>query len=206
MSSRDLPPHERREFQRLLVLEQIDGSFGSTPVRLVDVSATGARIEHEGSMNLDQRERLRFDWRGETIEVLAQTTRIDQNHSGLHFLEECDAMRRFITASATEILRARIANALGDRDPRLGATDALDRRTGEREWGYITYTFTDGAWSHNSSPVPDQPPNGFTISAEESDEQVQLLCRTYEAGDVESRKMTRLLAELSVAAVEEHDS
>ena len=46
--------------------------------------------------------------------------------------------------------------------------------------------------------IHDQPENGFTVAANESEEQIQMLCRTYESGDAESRRMTRMIAELSV--------
>jgi len=36
------------------------------------------------------------------------------------------------------------------------------------------------------------------VLADESDEQIDLLCRTFESGDAESRSMTRMIAELSV--------
>ena len=52
--------------------------------------------------------------------------------------------------------------------------------------------------------LPDQPENGFTVSAAEPDDQVELLCQTYESGDEESRRLTRLLAELSAASVAIH--
>jgi hypothetical protein len=47
--------------------------------------------------------------------------------------------------------------------------------------------------------IADQPADGFTIAAGETEDQVALLCQTYESGDEEARRMTRMLAELSVA-------
>ena len=37
------------------------------------------------------------------------------------------------------------------------------------------------------------------LAAGEPDEQAAMLCRTYETGDAEARKLTRMLAELSVS-------
>ncbi|HYO79629.1 MAG TPA: hypothetical protein VE010_24400, partial [Thermoanaerobaculia bacterium] len=55
-------------------------------------------------------------------------------------------------------------------------------------------------WTSEKSATAEQPPDGFTIAAAEPEEQVALLCRTYESGDTEARQLTRMLAELSVAA------
>jgi hypothetical protein len=59
--------------------------------------------------------------------------------------------------------------------------------------------FTDGEWHSAFVSIADQPADGFTIAAGETEDQVALLCQTYESGDEEARRMTRMLAELSVA-------
>ena len=65
--------------------------------------------------------------------------------------------------------------------------------------GFVTWTLKSGEWSSHRSLLPDQPLEGFTIPASEPDEQVAMLCGTYEAGDTEARRLTRMLAELSFA-------
>jgi hypothetical protein len=44
--------------------------------------------------------------------------------------------------------------------------------------------------------------NGFTISADEPAEHVALLCETYESSDAESRKLIKVMAELSISKAE----
>ena len=63
----------------------------------------------------------------------------------------------------------------------------------------MSYRLNADGWKHRRSLLPDQPPDGFTIHANVSSEEVDLLCRTYETGDAEARRLTRLMAELSVA-------
>jgi hypothetical protein len=63
---------------------------------------------------------------------------------------------------------------------------------------FVTWTLGDDGWKTHRSRLPDQPPNGFTVSAGEPEEQIALLCRTYESGDTQARHLTRMLAELSV--------
>ncbi len=190
---------ERRHFQRLALVEPIDGWFGDFAVRLVDVSATGALIEYEEAIPADARALLRFYWRGEDVEVMAETVRTKASRSGLHFLEENDALRRLIANSATEMLVALEANARGDRDTNLVGDETLTAAWRRPASGYIRWIFDPPSWTSEHSATADQPPNGFTIAAAEPEEQVALLCRTYESGDAEARKLTRMLAELSVA-------
>ena len=49
---------------------------------------------------------------------------------------------------------------------------------------------------------PEQPINGFTISAEVSPKYLEMLCKTYEKMDDEGRRLTRILAELSINKAE----
>jgi hypothetical protein len=191
---------ERRQFQRLNLAEPVDAWFGDYAVRLLNLSATGALVESDDVLPDDARGLLRFFWRGEELELLAKTARQLATQTGLEFLEESDLLCNLITASATELLLAQQANAMGNReanvfgDQTLTAASSLARST-----GYVTWTLGDGGWHARRSLLPDQPPNGFTIPAGEPEDQVALLCQTYESGDTESRRLTRMLAEISVA-------
>lgn len=192
---------ERREFQRLNLRSPIDAWFGDWQVELVDVSARGALIAHEmeeipmGSCAL-----LRFFWRGEEIEIFSQTVRVEGGRVGLSFADDNETLRKFITQSAMEVVRAQEANASGDRARNIVGDQTLTSASERLRAGYVCLSLVDGTWTRRFSLLPDQPDDGFTVSMVEPEEQIQLLCRTYEVGDVESRRLTRLLAELSVAA------
>jgi hypothetical protein len=191
---------ERRQFQRLNLVEPVDGWFGDFAVRLLNVSATGALIESDEPLPDDARALLRFFWRGTELEILAKTARQLAVQTGLEFLEDSETLRALIADSATELLRAQEANALGQRDANIVGDETLTAASaGARLAGYVTWTFGDAGWKARRSLLPDQPPDGFTVAASEPEDQVSLLCRTYEAGDAEARRLTRMLAEISVA-------
>lgn len=192
---------ERRQFQRLTLTQPLDGWFGDYPVSLVDISAGGALIEHQGDIAPDSRGLLRFFWRGTEVEILAETVRRDDHHTGIHFLEETETLRELIAISATEILLALEANARGDRSANVVGEETITSAWAAKSIGYVQWILTpEGTWKSQRSLLPDQPENGFTIAAGEAADQVALLRSTYENGDEESRRMTRMLAELSVAA------
>ncbi|HYH10496.1 MAG TPA: PilZ domain-containing protein [Thermoanaerobaculia bacterium] len=191
---------ERRHFQRLVLLEPLDGWFGDYAVRLIDVSATGALIEHDEEIPADARALLRFFWGGEEIELTAETARSLGYRTGIRFIEESEPLLRFIATSAKEMLIALEANARGDREANVVGDETLTAAWRRPAAGFIRWIFGSHGWKAEHSLLPDQPENGFTIAAAEPDEQVELLCRTYEGGDTEARRLTRMLAELSVAA------
>lgn len=189
---------ERRAFQRLTLAEPLDGWFGDFAVRLVDVSASGAQIEHEDSIPGDARGLLRFFWRGVEVEILAETARlIHRQRIGVRFLEESEPLRTLLAMSAEEVLRALEANARGDRAANVVGDETLTSAWRTQVTGYVCWILENDAWHPHRSNDSEQPENGFTISASEPDEQVAMLRRTYETGDAEARRMTRMLAQLS---------
>lgn len=191
---------ERRGYQRLNLVRPIDGWFGDYAVRLIDVSARGALVESDETLPAGARALLRFYWRGEELELLAETARLDDPQIGITFVDDSPDLRRILAASATELLRAQEANAGGQRERNVIEGDAtLTAASTLHRSGYITWILSDGQWIRRHSLLPDQPPDGFTISASESEEQVEMLRTTYEHGDDEARRLTRLLAEISVA-------
>lgn len=192
---------EQRGFQRLNLTRPVDAWFGDFSVQLTNVSAIGAAITHEEEIPAGSRALLRFFWGGEELELLAEIVRSGSRQSALKFVEDSEALRRHLAASASELLRAQEANLSGDRDRNVVGDETLTAASqGVEIGGFVVCTLTADGWKRRKSLLPDQPREGFTVAAREPEEQIDLLCRTYEAGDPEARRLTRLLAELSVAA------
>ncbi len=195
---------ERREFQRLLLTRPIGGSFGDTKVRIVDVSATGAHVEVDSELALGDTGPLRFTWRDSLVTIPAEIVRVSDGQAGLKFTEDSSLLRDLIARSASDVLRAQLANMTGQREQNFLVGDETLTASSARLLGstsYVSMIFEAGAWKRRKSLLPDQPPDGFTVSAAEADDQVALLCDTYAKGDEHQRNLTRLLAELSCATV-----
>ena len=186
--------------ERLNLTKPLDGWFGDFAVQLVEVSTRGASMLHSDELPTGSRALLRFAWRGEELELTAEITRTEGMRSVLDFLDDSARLRELITRSADELHRAREANASGDRERNV-VGDATLTAASERGQGlrtYLVYELADGKWSCRVALLPDQPENGFTVSAAEPQEQIELLQRTFETGDEASRSMTRKIAELSI--------
>jgi len=190
----------RRSFDRLNLTKPIDGTFGDIPVMVVEVSVAGAKIVHDQAIKKGASALLRFEWRGQKLVVLSQVTRSDGARSGLHFLENNEVLVRLVNEWAAEVLNAQQANADGNREDNVVGEGTLTAASaGARALaGFLQYHFTPNGWKCHRALLPDQPEDGFTVSANESQEQIDLLCRTYEGGDAEAKKMTRMIAGLSL--------
>ena len=193
---------ERRKYQRLNLTEPIDGRFDLLPVQVLDVSATGALLLHDGAIAEGARGLLKFPWRGDEIVVVSQVARSDEGRSGLEFVADSEPLRQALSASVLEMLRAQEANADGDRARNVIDGDAtITAAAGMQSVSvFVSYQLTDAGWKKRTMLLPEQPEDGFTVAASVPDDEITTLCRTYEAGDTEARRLTRLLAELSVGA------
>ena len=185
---------------RLNLTRPLDAWFGDFAVQLIEVSAGGASMLHDDELPAGSRALLRFTWRGEDFELLAEIARTMGPRSVVRLIDASELLENLIDASADELERAREANASGDRARNVVGDATLTAASQAALLGrrFLVYEWTGGAWKCRVALVPDQPENGFTVRAGESDEQIELLCRTFEAGDEASRLMTRKMAELSL--------
>lgn len=191
---------ERREFQRLNLTKPIDGWFGDFPVVVVEVSAGGAKIVHNDPLPSGSRGLLRFTWRGHDLEVLAELAHSEGARSGVIFIDPGDEIRMLVSDWSSEVLQAQQANAAGDRARNVIGEETLTSASAGAQamTGFLQYHLTPSGWKCHRVLLPEQPEDGFTVSANEAQEQIDLLCRTYETGDNEARRMTRMIAQLSV--------
>lgn len=145
-------------------------------------------------------------------------------HSGLLFTdpdEERDALKAMIATQISRALEEQKANARGQlpvsvermpifREHTLAATPqeaaaaigVRDQRPVARiarESGYICCRLDRNSWKKTRTNSPEQPENGFTVSASEDLEQVEQLCETYRNGDGPAREFIRTLARLSIS-------
>jgi len=181
---------ERRAFQRLNLTQPVDGAFGGVPLRIVEVSARGVLALTEAELRAGARGLVRFCWRGEDVEAGAAVVWCEEGRAGFRFDEMPAVLHKLLEESVTEILREQRTT---DEAPNIVDADHFPVAD-----VFIAYTLDGGVWTRRASLLPDQPPDGFTIAPSEPREHVELLCRTFEQGSAETRRLTRLFAELSV--------
>lgn len=205
------PSSDRRRFEHLTLPKPIPARFGSEKVFILDLSINGARVAHQHPKLATSSEMLRFEWQASELAFESEVLRTSPDaarigtttvwESGLFFLESVGGsdrtIRELLSDQILRVLDERKANARGI--PPIAATYV---KTGGREGGYIVWRLMAGQWRSTPSEKPDQPQDGFTVSARESEEQVQMLCETYANSDFEGRKMIRKMAELATSTPE----
>ncbi|HYK03789.1 MAG TPA: hypothetical protein VE974_18675 [Thermoanaerobaculia bacterium] len=120
----------------------------------------------------------------------------------VRFLEQSDALADYIARYEAQIRRAETANADGDaaRNVIDGDRTLSDLGSAARsKETFLRCQLNDGAWTREVTASADQPPDGFTIAASETEDQIQLLRLAYEESDNRERRLLREFAAASLA-------
>lgn len=206
-------PDDRRQFGRVTPVQRIRGSVGTVPVYVLDVSLAGVRVAHQEALpEVGGTSVLTFEWEGRTYSGPCEVRRTKLEkparskfekalyHSGL-FLMRTDAeshhlLREIVQTSVIRAIDEQKANARG-----IPATAALSFQTGGGD-EYLRCELRHQSWVKTSTREPEQPANGFTISSTEPPSKVAMLCRAYELGDGDGRRLIRTFAALSISKSE----
>jgi len=202
-------PLERRKFGRIRLDAPLFGHFNDSKVRVLELSVTGFRIAHEARFAANQPYELVIDWEGREIRltcVIVRTTlwRLAKSigersvyHSGLRVVESSEESFQALR----ELMHERIVRALEEQKANAHGIPPLAAYTHQPEKGelYRRCELVNGVWRKTETIRPNQPVNGFTISADVDPVHVEMLCETWEKTTAEGRRLTQLLAELSIS-------
>ncbi len=204
--------HERRRYGRIKLDEPLSALFGETRTKVIEISLVGFRVAHEGRLPVGERRPLVVDWQGTSLDVGCSLVRStlwrlakamgEQSiyHSGLRIVETS----RQSFEGLRELIGERILRALEEQKANARGIPPLAAYMYQPEKGdlFRRCELIDGVWRKTETIRTTQPPNGFTISAEVDPYHVDMLCETWENTTDEGRRLTRMLAELSVSKAE----
>jgi hypothetical protein len=194
---------ERREFQRLRLDPPLPGTLSGIQVSIVEMGVLGARVRHDGPLNVTGGD-LRFSVESGDVILRTEVVRLipSESATGIRFLaavgDSGDKLRSMLGSLVTRELENRrhpqpetLAPATIDGDKTVRGQDAE----------YVSYRLEQSSWQRRRVFLPEQPAAGFTVAKDEDVAEMQRLCRVYQASDEEGRRLIRLFAELSISEV-----
>jgi hypothetical protein len=213
MSNAFVEVDERRQFGRVTPVKRIRGAVGNVVVFVMDVSLAGARVAHQDPLPpIGATGVLTFDWDGRHFAAKCEVRRTRTEraaksefdkplfHTGLFLIVDAAGekiLREIVAESVARALDEQKANANG-----IPAIAAQSFQTGKGD-EFVRYELRAGSWTKTSTRDPRQPHGeGFTISESESPAKVSMLCRAYESGDADGRRLIRTFASLSISKAE----
>jgi len=199
--------------------------FDGHLVTVLEIGLLGALIEHTDRLGEDEDGTLVFTWEDEPISAVARVARSEVSVarseangettylSGLEFESsertDSEKLKRMIAFHVTRSIELMKANALGRSKPLDDAASFLTPSPFLEPSVPATRIYVccrldaAGKWHRAEVLKPKQPPDGFTVAADYGDDEIALLCESYEQGDEDARRMIRVCAEMSIAAGED---
>lgn len=190
-----------RQTPRVILRSALEGTFDGLPVLVLELGLGGAKFEH--------RQRLDVGSAGPfTCESISADGRVAYSimlpgeegilyHSGISFPTLSDAQKErlfdVLMSEAQEQVREWELNLNGKAwlPPEAVKRSAVASR-------YLTLRFAKNAWKRTISADPNQPPDGITVASDTPDQEVAILCETYETADEATRELLRRIATVTL--------
>ena len=202
-------PSDRRNGTRVRLDRMLAARIGRNDGLVVDLSVSGARVRHSGTLLRGATVRMTFDWSGRKFaagaEVLSSRVVMLGTREGesatyetrLRFMvidnDARELLARMLQAITSEELRGWVENLKGFEEETRSAA-------APRTSGYIRCRRVGNSWERKWTRDCAQPRDGFVLPAGTSAAEVEALCKAWvEMGD-DARWLVQRTAE---AVVEE---
>ncbi len=167
----------RRRFERVRLLKPIQGRIGAKRVFIVDVSVNGFRVAHQDAIGGIGEQPL---------------------HSGLEITHTGHGAR----STLRDLVHGYVMRALDERKANARGIPPLAVQYHQTATAteFVRHELIGGTWRQTATTRREQPPNGFNVAADHSDEEIDMLRDAYERGDKSARDIIRKMAELSIGS------
>lgn len=206
--------YDRRQFQRIGLTQPMVGTVGDVSAYIVDIAISGAKVLHQKPLPASAELRLSFEWQGRPLKFMCEIVGTEQTerrtrygvqtlyYTGLLFLRDLGdsttILKEIIGHYVEKALDEQLSNARG-----IPPMAASSYQAGRKVSGYLEFVLrSDGTWSRAVVEHPIQPKHGFTISTEETEEQIAMLCASYAEGSAEVRALIQSMAQLSISSAD----
>ncbi len=198
----------RRQFERIHFDQPLPGKLSGQPVQILDLAIGGVRLLAPFRVTPASAHSLDLEWGGKKIQLQCLVTRCTLQTLGTAGTYEIGLRISQAMPDSDRIMHEMIGHfvmrALAEQAANWNGIPPAGPYVYVEGKGrhYRRCELVEGNWRVTTTTRPEQPLRGFTVSAEVSPRYLGMLCDTYENGDDEGRRLTRILAELSINKAE----
>lgn len=204
---------ERRRVQRVTLIEPIRGVLDGKKIFIIDASLKGIRIAHQEHIgDVGDPCAVRAEWDGRPLDLRCQIMRTQTHRadakSGRTLYHSGLSIERAMGVSPIalrELIEWHVARALDEQKANAKGIPTIAPQSFQTGKGthFIRHEFLQGRWRETATMESAQPHNGFTVSAEHTPSEVQMLRQSFEKDNTPAnRELIRKLAAMSISAAE----
>ncbi len=199
-----------RRRQRVTLLQSVPGQAAGKRIFIKDISVNGFMVAHQEPLaKKGDAVRVEFEWEGRVarFDCELRWTHVQRvgrasyartlYHSGCRIIgfddESAAVIREILEHHVARALDERKANARGIPPTHVVAV----QKGGASE--FVRHEYVGDQWRHFATSNRTQPRGGFTVAADLTEDEVQMLREAWVQGDASMREMIRKTAELSIA-------
>lgn len=194
-------PSFQRSSPRVILRTPLQGRFDGMPVLVVELGLGGAKFEHSQRVDIGRRGAFfcgDFEARASVRHsVMLPAAEGVVFHVGIGFdiLERSEKaeLMKLLLAEAQEQVAEWEANLSGDVSwrPQPSLRSAVSLR-------FLALHFTNAGWQRKPTSDPNHPLDGITVPGDTPEEELKILCDTFERGDDADRELLRRMATVTI--------
>ncbi len=195
-----------RRVGRVRLLQPVPAVADGERAYIVDASLRGVRLSHTNLFSQETQCGVTFEWNGNPIEFVGKirwtkAQRIPSNRNIYYSGFEIEAIRHESASALRGLIESCVERAIDEQKANAKGIPPVAASLMQSGTSilYGRHELVDGVWRKIMTSDARQPLSGFTVSANESRHQVELLKKAYEAADPAMRETIRKLAEISVS-------
>lgn len=205
--------NEQRRYQRITPADPIKARVSGLEAYIVNLSLSGVRIAHrDPPMEIGVISTVEFEGVSSHIvmecEVVWSALHRERKQRDLRDIYHSGARIMGADPRSGQALRETIEHfielALDEQKANARGLPPIAVRAFKTGGGteFLRFELVKGEWLRTKTADPTQPPIGFTVSTNTSEDDIDLLCSTYARSEAEGRHLIRAMAEISISKAE----
>jgi hypothetical protein len=194
-------PSFQRQSPRVILRRPLDGRFDDANVLVVELGLGGAKFEYPQRIDIGRKGRFtcgEFSVESKVRHSIVLPARSGVvYHIGLSFdlmsAHEKEQLMRILLEEAQEQVAEWEANLSGTVawQPKPARQSAVALR-------FLSLHLTNQGWRRSPTSDPNHPLDGITVPGDTPEEEILILCETFEAGDLPTRELLRRMATVTI--------
>lgn len=195
------PASFQRQSPRVILRRPLEGRFDGDNVLVVELGLGGAKFEHPQRVDIGRQGKfLCGDFAASARArhaILLPARSGVVYHIGISFdalmAEQKELLMKLLIGEAQEQVAEWEANLSGT----LGWQPPPSRRSAVA-LGFVSLHLNNQGWRRNATSDPNQPLDGVTVPGDTSEDEIAILCETFEKGDHPTRELLRRMATVTI--------
>lgn len=195
-------PSFQRQSPRVILRRPLDGRFDDATVLVVELGLGGAKFEHPHRIDIGRR--ARFTCGDFTVEAKVRHSIMLPATSGVvyHIGVSFDLMSDHQKEQLMQILLGEAQEQVAEWEANLSGSVAWQQPRPARQSAvalrFLSLHLTNQGWRRSPTSDPNHPLDGITVPGDTTEEEIVVLCETFESGDLHTRELLRRMATVTI--------